>query len=77
LEGDPAPVAGIEPDAMRALLETDDLPQAVETFERMMIDARLQQLGGSRRRAAESLGVPKRTLARKCQKWNLESAAYE
>lgn len=64
-------------DALQSLLETNDLPQALEAFERLMIDARLQQLGGSRRRAAESLGMPKRTLARKCQKWKLESASYE
>lgn len=62
---------------LQSLLETDDLAQALETFERLMIDARLQQLGGSRRRAAESLGMPKRTLARRCQKWSLESAAHE
>lgn len=64
-------------EALQSLLATDDLPQALEAFERLMIDARLQQLGGSRRRAAESLGVPKRTLARKCQKWSLESASHE
>lgn len=64
-------------EALQSLLATDDLPQALQTFERLMIDARLQQLGGSRRRAAESLGMPKRTLARKCQKWSLESAAHE
>lgn len=64
-------------DTLQALLQSDDLPQAVDTFERLMIDARLQQLGGSRRRAAESLGMPKRTLARKCQKWSLESASYD
>nr|WP_279538584.1 helix-turn-helix domain-containing protein [Pseudomonas brassicae] len=64
-------------EALQSLLATDDLPQALQTFERLMIDARLQQLGGSRRRAAESLGMPKRTLARKCQKWSLESAVHE
>ncbi|MBV6286780.1 sigma 54-interacting transcriptional regulator [Pseudomonas aegrilactucae] len=64
-------------EALQSLLATDDLPQALEAFERLMIDARLQQLGGSRRRAAESLGVPKRTLARKCQKWSLEAASHE
>lgn len=63
-------------EALQSLLATDDLPQALETFERLMIDARLQQLGGSRTKAAQSLGVPKRTLARKCQKWSLESAAH-
>ena len=27
---------------------------------------------GSRSRAAQSLGIPKRTLARRCQAWNLD-----
>ena len=77
LDEERATAAPLHADTLEALWVTDDLPQALETFERLMIDARLQQHGGSRRRAAESLGMPKRTLARKCQKWNLESASHD
>lgn len=59
------------------LLDTDNLPAACESFERWMIDARLRNFRGSRTQAAQSLGIPKRTLARKCQKWNLEWALHE
>jgi sigma-54-specific transcriptional regulator len=64
-------------ETLRTLLQSDNLPKATETFERLMIDARLRQAGGSRSRAAESLGVPKRTLARKCQKWSMECVSNE
>ncbi|TBU84471.1 sigma-54 interaction domain-containing protein [Phytopseudomonas dryadis] len=70
----PAPVsnAGEADVFVQQLLDTDSLPNAVDAFERMMIDIRLRQLDGSRSRAALSLGIPKRTLARKCQQWNLD-----
>lgn len=64
----PADVDGL----VQQLLATDSLPDAVGAFERMMIDIRLRRLNGSRSRAALSLGIPKRTLARKCQQWNLD-----
>lgn len=57
---------------LHGLLQTDNLPQALATFERLLVTARLQQLDGSRSRAAQSLGIPKRTLARRCQAWNLD-----
>lgn len=57
--------------AFAELLNADNLPEACENFERLMIGARLRGCHGSRTRAAQSLGIPKRTLARKCQKWNL------
>ena len=53
-------------------MQKESLLQALEAFEQIMIDAHLRQAQGSRSRAAESLGIPKRTLARKCQKLNLE-----
>jgi sigma-54-specific transcriptional regulator len=59
---------------LQDLLHTENLPQAVDTFERLVIDERLRQASGSRSLAAVSLGIPKRTLARKCQKWNLEQS---
>lgn len=57
---------------MDTLLRTNNLPEAVEAFEQLIINTRLGETQGSRARAAESLGIPKRTLARKCQKWSLE-----
>jgi len=59
--------------ALRDLLGTAYLPEAVDAFERLMIGGRLRQLRGSRAKAAQSLGIPKRTLAYKCLKWNLDS----
>lgn len=57
---------------LQGLLSMTDLTAAVDTFERMMIGDRLRQLNGSRSQAAQSLGIPKRTLAYKCRKWNLD-----
>ncbi|MFD4841348.1 sigma 54-interacting transcriptional regulator [Achromobacter sp. NPDC058515] len=57
---------------LHGLLQTDNLPHALDTFERLLIKARLQALDGSRSRTAQSLGIPKRTLARRCQAWNLD-----
>ncbi|MNU31976.1 Transcriptional regulatory protein QseF [compost metagenome] len=57
---------------LHGLLQTDNLPQALDLFERLLITARLKALDGSRSRAAQSLGIPKRTLARRCQTWNLD-----
>lgn len=57
---------------LHGLLQTNNLPNALDTFERLLVTARLQALDGSRSRAAQSLGIPKRTLARRCQTWNLD-----
>lgn len=54
------------------LWQTNDLPGALIAFESRLIDARLRQANGSRILAAQSLGIPKRTLARKCLKWKLD-----
>lgn len=70
-----AAVSGLrEPVAhtLQALLQTDNLPEACAAFERELIRMRLRAAGGSRSKTAASLGVPKRTLARKCQQWQLE-----
>jgi sigma-54-specific transcriptional regulator len=58
-------------DALKLLWRTDDLPAALATFERLLLDDRLRQAAGSRRLAAQSLGIPKRTMARKCLDLNL------
>jgi len=54
------------------LLHTRDLPAAVKAFERLLINERLRQIGGSKREAAMSLGLPQRTFARKCMDLNGE-----
>ncbi|HTV87197.1 MAG TPA: sigma-54 dependent transcriptional regulator [Dyella sp.] len=60
------------PTPLHHLLAISHLSEAVNAFERLMIGDRLRQLNGSRSLAAQSLGMPKRTLAYKCQKWNLD-----
>ncbi|RQW65080.1 sigma-54 interaction domain-containing protein [Vibrio viridaestus] len=45
-----------------------DLKQALNEFESRIIKERLTLFSGDRAKAAESLGIPKRTLAYKCQK---------
>jgi sigma-54-specific transcriptional regulator len=50
----------------------EDLTEACERFERMMIASRLDRFKGSRSRAAASLGIPRRTLAYKCKKFSLD-----
>ncbi|MGL4667749.1 MAG: sigma 54-interacting transcriptional regulator [Saezia sp.] len=52
---------------MEKLYQTDNLPQALEELEQAVIRMRLKQLKGSKGLAAESLGIPQRTFARKCQ----------
>ncbi|WP_202980260.1 sigma-54 interaction domain-containing protein [Marinobacter fonticola] len=54
--------------------EIADLRAASQAFEAAIISARLRQFGGNRAQAAESLGLPKRTLAHKCQKFNVAEA---
>ncbi|KAA1172896.1 AAA domain-containing protein [Marinobacter salinexigens] len=48
-----------------------DLKAAAQAFEAAVIRERLQQYGGNRAQAAESLGLPKRTLAHKCLKYRV------
>ncbi|MGO1461454.1 MAG: sigma-54-dependent Fis family transcriptional regulator [Oleiphilaceae bacterium] len=48
-----------------------DLKAAAQAFEAAVIRDRLQQYGGNRAQAAESLGLPKRTLAHKCLKYQV------
>ena len=48
-----------------------DLKAASQAFEAAVIRERLQQYDGNRAQAAESLGLPKRTLAHKCLKYQV------
>ncbi len=53
--------------------EVDDLRQALREVESAIILQRLRRFGGNRAQAAESLGLPKRTLAHKCQQLELDT----
>ena len=50
-----------------------DLKQAVNEYEENIIRERLTHFSGDRGKAAESLGIPKRTLAYKCQKLEIKA----
>lgn len=50
-----------------------NLKKAVMRFESKIISARLETYGGNRAMAAESLGLPKRTLAHKCLRLERDS----
>ncbi len=61
-------------DAMPGIPAADeirDLKAASQAFEAAIIRNRLQQYSGNRAQAAESLGLPKRTLAHKCLKYQV------
>ncbi|NMG34988.1 AAA domain-containing protein [Azoarcus sp. TTM-91] len=63
---------GDELELLRTLWGTNNLPEAMTLFERHLLSDRLRRAQGSRRLAAESLGIPKRTLAHKCQNHRLD-----
>lgn len=70
----PAMDASVEPKAMAGVPVADDirdLKAAAQAFEAAIIRERLRQYGGNRAQAAESLGLPKRTLAHKCLKYQV------
>lgn len=50
-----------------------DLKRALTGYEIDIIRSRLVKFGGDRAKAAESLGIPKRTLAHKCLKLEIEA----
>ena len=53
--------------------EYSSLTEACEAFELKIIRTALIESGGSRTKAAIKLNIPKRTLAHKCQKWNINA----
>lgn len=66
--------AEVTPKSTAALADTAeirDLKAAAQAFEAEIIRQRLEQYGGNRAQAAESLGLPKRTLAHKCLKYQV------
>lgn len=50
-----------------------DLKQAMSDYEEHIIRERLNYFSGDRGKTAESLGIPKRTLAYKCQKLEIKT----
>lgn len=68
VSGDPSISIAPEADNIR------DLKAAAQAFEAAVIQDRLRQYGGNRAQAAESLGLPKRTLAHKCLKYQVTEA---
>ena len=59
------------------LFGSADLRQASRLFEKKVIVDRLRQFDGNREKAAESLGIPKRTLAYKCKKLEISLGSVE
>ena len=53
--------------------DIDDLRQALRDIETAIIRQRLMHFGGNRAQTAASLGLPKRTLAHKCQLLELDT----
>ncbi|SIO32267.1 sigma-54-dependent Fis family transcriptional regulator [Salinivibrio sp. ES.052] len=51
-----------------------DLKQALLDFEQRIIVDRLSQFDGDKSKAAESLGIPKRTLTYKCRKLEIKAS---
>ncbi|WGW01857.1 sigma-54 dependent transcriptional regulator [Vibrio sp. YMD68] len=51
----------------------NNLKQAMNEYEKQLICKRLETFSGDRTKAAKSLGIPKRTLAYKCQKLEIKT----
>ena len=64
----PPPLAAAD----AALPEGTTLPEAIESLERRMIRAGLEQAHGNKTRAAEALGISRRNLIRKVQAYDLD-----
>ena len=67
----PWDVGDRNPVDLPAVEDIRDLKAAAQAFEAAIIRERLRQYGGNRAQAAESLGLPKRTLAHKCLKYQV------
>ncbi|MDI5987540.1 sigma 54-interacting transcriptional regulator [Halomonas sp. M4R5S39] len=72
---DTAPGRGTdgEDNAAAAASKVHDLRRALRDYEADLIRQRLLLFGGNRALAAESLGLPKRTLAHKCRQLELDA----
>lgn len=70
---EPIPAADIQISSDSNLERIRDLKRALTGYEIDIIRSRLIKFGGDRAKAAESLGIPKRTLAHKCLKLEIEA----
>ncbi|MDN3554499.1 sigma-54 interaction domain-containing protein [Halomonas maura] len=74
LPREPDEAAGAEAAPLRgASEEVADLRRALRDYEATLIRQRLDRFDGNRSLAAESLGLPKRTLAHKCRQLQLDT----
>ncbi|SDM16823.1 sigma-54 specific transcriptional regulator [Modicisalibacter muralis] len=60
-------------DTAESATSISDLRQALRDYEAWLIRERLSRFDGNRSLAAQSLGLPKRTLAHKCQQLELDA----
>ncbi|TFH85946.1 sigma-54-dependent Fis family transcriptional regulator [Billgrantia azerbaijanica] len=72
-EEESVPAEGTAPPRRPGPEEVVDLRRALRDYEATLIRQRLARYDGNRTLAAESLGLPKRTLAHKCRQLQLDS----
>jgi sigma-54-specific transcriptional regulator len=70
---EPAPTSPADGATFALSDDIDDLRQALRDIESAIIRQRLQRFDGNRAQVARSLGLPKRTLAHKCQLLELDT----
>jgi len=72
-----APDRGVSAGMVAAPLDSRKLPAdwCLEAMERRWIEAALEHTGGHQQRAANLLGVSRRTLSRKLRDWGTQSAS--
>ncbi|ANU39454.1 sigma-54 interaction domain-containing protein [Vibrio scophthalmi] len=73
LEMSPQMVTTLDDPHTESFVVIHDLKQALNEYEAIIITERLTHFAGDRAKAAESLGIPKRTLAYKCQKLEIKA----
>jgi DNA-binding NtrC family response regulator len=66
---EPAPAAAPGPAAAAAAPLADSAPVDLHTLEKRHIQAVLAQVGGDKTRAAQLLGISRRTLERRAADW--------
>jgi two-component system C4-dicarboxylate transport response regulator DctD len=70
-------------DLQQLIHDSDDsqsaitLPQQVEVFEKSIIEQELMQQKGSLKKTMEALGIPRKTLYDKMQKYGLDKSNYK
>ena len=62
---------------MKAPCAPMTLPQHVEVFERALIEQALDETGGVIKETMQRLGLPRKTLYDKMQKYGLDKARFK